>query len=61
VIRLAELVDLRGQEETITMTELRAKPGEVISQVELGKRFVVTRAGKVLAIIAPPPAPESKP
>ena len=35
------------------MMELRAGPGEILDQVFLGKRFVVTRAGKPLALLRP--------
>jgi antitoxin (DNA-binding transcriptional repressor) of toxin-antitoxin stability system len=49
-----EIGSLSGREETITVTELRARPGDVLSQVELGKTFKITRCGKVIAVISKP-------
>ncbi len=49
-----EVGSLSGREETITVTELRARPGDVLSQVELGKTFTITRCGKKIAIISKP-------
>lgn len=49
-----EVGSLQGREETITMTELRAQPGDVLDQVELGKVFNIMRNGKVVAVIAKP-------
>jgi antitoxin (DNA-binding transcriptional repressor) of toxin-antitoxin stability system len=45
---------LVGQNETITMSEFRKQPGEVIEQVCMGKTFNITRAGKVVAMICKP-------
>jgi antitoxin (DNA-binding transcriptional repressor) of toxin-antitoxin stability system len=42
-------VSLSGRVETITMMDLRKKPGEVLSSVALGKTFIITRAGKPIA------------
>jgi prevent-host-death family protein len=55
---LHEEVSLRGKIENITMSELRARPGEVLQSVELGKVFVVTRNGKQVAVLAPVPGEE---
>lgn len=49
-----EVGSLQGREETITMSELRAQPGDVLDQVELGKTFNITRNGKVIAVLAKP-------
>lgn len=51
---LAELKLLSGQTESITMTEFRNRPGEVIDQILQGKSFTITRAGKVVAVIHEP-------
>lgn len=53
---IKESVSLKGQLEEITMTELRARPGQVIDSVELGKTFTISKAGRVIAVIAPVPA-----
>ena len=50
---------LNGREETITVTELRSRPGDVLSQVELGKTFNVTRNGKRIAVIFKPNEPNA--
>jgi antitoxin (DNA-binding transcriptional repressor) of toxin-antitoxin stability system len=52
--RLAQLVSLAGKTETISITEFRQRPGEVITQVEMGMTFDVTRNGKVVATISKP-------
>lgn len=51
---LAEMQLLKGQSETITMTEFRSRPGEVIDQVQMGKSFLITKEGKVVAEISCP-------
>jgi len=49
-----EVGSLEGREETITMTELRALPGDVMDQVSLGKVFNITRGGRILGRLVPP-------
>ncbi len=49
-----EVESLSGREEIITVSELRARPGDVLSQVDLGKTFKVTRCGRVIAVISKP-------
>lgn len=50
--RLTEYVNLKGQIETITMMNLRSRPGEVFDSVALGKVYIVTKAGKPLAVLS---------
>ena len=52
--KLRKMNLLEGEEETITSMEFRASPGEVLSQVELGKRYLITRYGKIVAEIRRP-------
>ena len=52
--RLAQQRLLEGREETITLSELRACPGDVFAQVQQGKSFTVTRQGRPIAVIKPP-------
>ena len=51
---IAEEVSLHGKSEEITISELRKRPGDIFQQVELGKRFSVTKNGKVIAAITRP-------
>ena len=44
---------LAGQLEEISLTDLRKNPGDVFYQVQMGKRFTVTKSGKVIAQIVP--------
>jgi prevent-host-death family protein len=53
-MRLIQMNLLAGTVEVITMTGLRQRPGDVIDQVQLGKIFTITKAGKVVAILAKP-------
>ena len=43
-----------GREEIITVTELRARPGDVLFQVQLGKTFKISRRGRIVAVISKP-------
>ena len=43
--RLRYLRLLEGETETITMSDLRAQPGDLIAQVQQGKTFTVTKQG----------------
>jgi prevent-host-death family protein len=52
--RLTDLQLLTGQTEEITMMDLRSRPGDVMAQVQSGKTFTVTKAGKVVAVISQP-------
>lgn len=45
---------LVGRSETITMTEFRNRPGNVMAQVELGKTFTITKDGKIIAVLSRP-------
>lgn len=43
---------LQGKCELISITELRARPGDVLAQVELEKTFVITRQGREIAVLS---------
>jgi antitoxin (DNA-binding transcriptional repressor) of toxin-antitoxin stability system len=49
--RIQEAVQLNDL-ETITMTELRGRPGEVMRMVELGRTFIITKGGKPLGVLS---------
>ena len=52
--RLIAMQLLTGQTEKITMMQLRKGPGDIIDQVQMGKTFIITKAGKVVAVISQP-------
>ena len=45
-------VSLVGQLEEITMMELRGNPGQILTETELGKKFVITRNGQPTAVLS---------
>lgn len=51
---LSDMALLAGQSETISMTDLRKAPGDILSQVKMGKTFTITRNGEILAVLSPP-------
>lgn len=53
-MRLTDMKLLKGKFEEISMTDLRSRPGDVIDQVQSGKTFTITKAGKVVAVISQP-------
>lgn len=53
-MKLDKMNLLDGQKETITAMDFRKSPGEVLLQVALGKRYVITRYGKPVAEISQP-------
>lgn len=52
--RLVQTDLLAGHSEEITMSDFRSRPGDVLTQVQLGKRFTITKSGKVVAEISQP-------
>jgi prevent-host-death family protein len=53
-MKLTDMKLLEGQTEEITMTDLRSRPGDVVDQVQMGKEFTITKAGKVVAVVHAP-------
>ena len=53
-VKLKDMKFLSGTKETITMTELRSRPGDIITQVEMGVEFSITRGGKIVAVLSKP-------
>lgn len=45
---------LAGEVERVTVMQLRQGPGDILDQVALGKKYVVTRYGKPVAEIKRP-------
>jgi prevent-host-death family protein len=50
---IKELLNLSGEIGALTVSEFRAKPGEVFAQVELGKCFLITKSGRDIARLVP--------
>lgn len=50
---LKDHLDLSGEVETITVMDLRARPGDILTQTSLGKSYVVTRRGEAVAAVVP--------
>lgn len=38
-----------GEMEEITMMQLRKAPGDIFAQVQMGKKFILTKSGKPIA------------
>ena len=51
--KLTDMKLLAGTTETISMTELRSRPGDVINQVQMGRVFNITKDGEVVAVFSP--------
>jgi len=51
---LKKIAILKGQTETITAMELRATPGDILLQVQMGKIFNITRNGVTVAVLSAP-------
>jgi prevent-host-death family protein len=45
-------IDLHGKFETITAMDFRRQPGEVLESARLGKTFLITKAGKAIAVLS---------
>lgn len=51
---LVEKLSLKGTEETISITELRSRPGDILTQVEMGASFKIERNGRLIAVLSGP-------
>jgi len=56
--RLDEQVSLKNKLETITISDFRSRPGEVMDSIRFGKTFVLTKSGKPLAVLSKVPGIE---
>jgi len=52
---LKDEISLHGKFETIPISDFRKRPGEVLTSVDLGKTFLVTKNGKAVAVVSKPP------
>lgn len=50
--KLSDTLQLTNKIETITAMDFRKSPGEVLTQVTMGKTFIITRAGKPMAVLS---------
>jgi prevent-host-death family protein len=51
--KIKSMLFLADQQETITASDFRKAPGEVLEQVSMGKHFTLTKNGKAIAEIYP--------
>lgn len=49
--RLTDTQLLRGQLEYLALQDMRAAPGDIINQVQMGKVYVITKQGKPVAVL----------
>lgn len=49
------LQQMSQQFEVITAMDFRKQPGEVLDSVDLGKTFLITKAGRPVAVLSKPP------
>lgn len=53
--RLHETDALHGHVEELSLMDFRMAPGDAITQVQMGKVYVLTKAGKPVAVLSKPP------
>lgn len=53
-MKLSDMKLLEGKCESITLSDLRSRPGDIFSQVQMGKTFRITKNGKRIADIVQP-------
>lgn len=53
-MKLTDMNLFEGKKFVITLSELRSRPGDVFTQVQMGAEFEVTKNKKVIAVIASP-------
>lgn len=51
---LPQKIRFDGEKATLTVTEFRAQPGEVLDRVSRGMEITVTKNGRPVAVISPP-------
>lgn len=49
------LQQMSEQFEVITAMDFRKQPGEVLDSASLGKTFLITKAGRPVAVLSKPP------
>jgi len=52
--KLVNMVTLDDKFEQITATELRTSSGEILTQISMGKTFIITKRGSPIAVITKP-------
>jgi antitoxin (DNA-binding transcriptional repressor) of toxin-antitoxin stability system len=53
-MKLTEMKLMKGKTEQITIMDFRSRPGDILTQVQMGKIFRITKQGKVVAMLSPP-------
>lgn len=51
---LPQKIRFDGETATLTVSEFRAQPGEVLDRVSRGMEITVTKNGRPVAVISPP-------
>lgn len=51
---LSKSMSLSGESETITATDFRRTPGDILLQAQMGKSFNITKNGVIIATLGPP-------
>jgi prevent-host-death family protein len=51
---LPQKIRFDGETATLTVSEFRSQPGEVLDRVSRGMEITVTKNGKAVAVISPP-------
>ena len=52
--RTTDMKLLEGKIGSISMMDLRKRPGDTLLQVQLGKTFNITKHGKIIAVLSSP-------
>lgn len=58
-MRVEEMKLLAGQTETIELQEMRKRIGDAITQVQMGKTYIITKYGKPVAVLKAMEAPRA--
>lgn len=53
-MKLTDMNLLAGSSEEITISDFRSRPGDILTQVQLGRTFTITKNGKPVATLAQP-------
>ncbi len=52
--KLSDMNLFAGRVESLTVSDFRSRPGDILLQVQMGKTFNITKNGKIIAILSKP-------